>query len=263
MVCELALVHLLVNIQYFFPTGTNISTFCHALVSAQREAEEEDKEISKFLTTNNLMNVVGDLFFAGTDTSKNTLGWIFLFICKKQEMQDRTRMEILSVVGSMDSIPLPEHKDECPFTMAFIAEVMRFRTIFPNGVPHKTTADTVLAGHSIPKGTIVLYPTFTALHDTDCFPDPHSFNPDRFLVDGKFSKLAYPYFIPFGVGRRSCPGNQLALLTMFLVIARMMQRTHALRSNYSIKNGNDSVGIDGQKIAAMWLANKYTMIVKE
>ena len=243
--------------------GSNISTFCHAIIAAQREAEIEDKETSKFMTTNNLMNVVSDLFFAGTDTTKNTLAWIFLFICKNRDMQETISNEIIDVVGALDSIPLPEHKDRCHFTMAFVAEAMRFRTIIPNGVPHKTTSDTVLAGYQIPKGTIVLHPTFKALHDPECWTDPHSFNPNRFLVEGKFSKQAYPYFIPFGVGRRSCPGNQLALLTMFLVVARMMQRAHALGAIYSIKNGNDSVGIHGQKIAAGWNTDQYRMIVEE
>lgn len=241
--------------------GTGVSTFCHAVVAAQREAESEDKDVtSKFMTRNNLMNVVLDLFFAGTDTTKNTLAWVWLLLCKQPEMQQRVQQEVQQVVGSREQgIPLPEHRTRCHYTMAFVHEVMRFRTITPNGVPHKTTTDTVVAGHHIPKGTIVLHPYFQALTDPAGWTQPLSFDPDRFLVDGEFSKQQHSaYFVAFGVGRRSCPGNQLALLTMFLVIARMMQHATAVGGRYVIAD-NESVGIDGQKIAASWISDKYVM----
>lgn len=136
--------------------GTNISTFCQAVISAQRDAEDDDKDIRRFMTPGNLHNVVFDLFFAGTDTTKNTLAWIFLFICKNPQMQERIRKEIKEVVGEEQA--QPTHKDDCHYTMAFIAEVMRHRTITPAGVPHKTTTDVDVAGYRLPKGTIVLHP---------------------------------------------------------------------------------------------------------
>jgi cytochrome P450 len=178
-------------------------------------------------------------------------------------MQDTIRQEIISVVGSEDTIPQPEHKNDCHYTMAFIAEVMRFRPIFPNGVPHRSTTDTVLGGYSIPKGTMVMHPIIRGLIDQEGWTNPETFDPNRFLMDGKFSKKGDQYFAPFGVGKRSCPGNKLALLTMFFVVARLMQRTKSLGITFSIKGGNDSVGIDGLKIGAQWPAAKYSMSISE
>jgi ecdysteroid 25-hydroxylase CYP306A1 len=239
--------------------GANVTTFCQAVISAQRDAEADDKDIIKFMTPGNLHNVVFDLFFAGTDTTKNTLAWIFLFICKNPDMQERIRKEIADVVGNSETTALPSHKDDCHYTMAFIAEVMRHRTITPAGVPHKTTTDVEVAGYKLPKGTIVLHPYYKALHEPDAWNEPLKFNPERFLVDGKFSKLTSPNFISFGVGRRSCPGNQLANLTMFLVIARLMQRTSAVGHKFVVDGGNDSIGYEGQKIAASWISTKYNL----
>lgn len=242
--------------------GSNIRTFCEAVIAAERDATSEDKEIARYMTTNNLHNVIFDLFFAGTDTTKNTLAWIFLLACKHADLQERMRKEIISVIGPLENIPSPEHKEECHYTMAFIHECMRYRSITPNGVPHKTTADIEdVGGHRIPKGTIVLHPYYRPLYDDGAWKDPNSFDPDRFLVDGRFSKQGSPFFLAFGVGRRSCPGNQLALLTMFLVISRMMQHATARNGRFVIRN-NDTVDLEGQKIAAAWIASKYTMTIE-
>ena len=233
----------------------SVSNFCEALIAAENESSEEDR---KYLRRQNIMNSVGDLFFAGSDTTRSTLCWIFLFLCKNPEMQERIREEILSAIPD-DEIPLAEHRDNCPFTQAFISEVMRFRHIFPNSAPHKTTTDVLIAGCKIPKGTIVLFPLFSCLMNdsADGWKDPHVFNPERFLVDGKFVNKPNPYAIPFGVGRRSCPGNNLALLTMFLVISRLVQ--HTKNKWFNVLGGNKSIGITGQKIGAMWIADKYVI----
>lgn len=241
--------------------GTNVTNFCQAVIAAKKEAEEEDRETSVYMTTKNMRNVVFDLFFAGTDTTKHTMCWIFLFLCKHRDMQIRMREEILSVVGKAENIPLPEHRDECHFTMAFIAECMRFRTIIPNSVPHKTTMDTEVAGHKLSKGTIVLNPIYKTFMDRELWTRPEEFNPDRFIVDGKFTTKPFPYFTAFGVGRRSCPGNNLALVTMFMTMARFMQRLEDLPDSpvFGIKGGNDSMGTGGQKVAAQWKSGDYVM----
>ena len=68
--------------------------------------------------------------------------------------------------------------------------------------------------------------TFAIMHNPDVFDDPESFKPERFLQsNGNYLSTRHPGFIPFGMGRRICPGEKLALADLFLIIANLFQLT--------------------------------------
>lgn len=78
------------------------------------------------------------------------------------------------------------------------------------------------AGYHLAKGTIVYANTWHILHDETLYPDPFTFNPDRFMQpakDEQTEKLRDPLAYAFGFGRRICPGMHLAIDNMFVVIA--------------------------------------------
>ena len=205
-----------------------IRTFCDAIITAHREAEEETNWMLPYLKNHNLYNIVHDLFQAGSDTTQTTLRWIFLFLAKHPDMQDRMRRQVDSVIA--DSVPTVDHRRECHFVNAFIAEVMRFRCIVALGVPRKATVDTVISGYFIRKYSAVCMPLYHALHHKETWGDPQVFRPERFLnEDSVFIPKPNSLYVPFGDGRRSCPGNKLAINDLFLVVARFLQTTAAIR----------------------------------
>ena len=64
------------------------------------------------------------------------------------------------------------------------------------------------------------------MHDPNVFPDPERFKPERFLeANGTYVSKTPMGFIPFGMGRRSCPGEKLALADLFLIVANLLQIT--------------------------------------
>ena len=68
--------------------------------------------------------------------------------------------------------------------------------------------------------------TFGIMHNPEIFQDPDSFKPERFLEsNGQYLSTRHPGFIPFGMGRRVCPGEKLALADLFLIIANLLQST--------------------------------------
>ena len=206
-----------------YTDGKN-ETFCDAMISAKKEAELEESWMAPYLKQQNLYYAVSDLFSAGTDTTRMTLCWFFLIMCKYPETQEKMRQEVDTVIG--ENYPQVEDKENCPYINAFISESMRFRTIVPQGVAHKATVDTEINGHKIKAGTTVIVSLYNSLHDENQWKDPEVFKIDRFLdQEGKFISKPNKLFIPFSDGRRACPGNKLALNNMFIVLARFLQRT--------------------------------------
>jgi cytochrome P450 len=218
-----------------YTDGKN-ETFCDAMITAKKEAELEENWMLPYLKPQNMYNAVSDLFAAGTDTTRMTLGWVFILMAKYPDMQEKMRHEIEHATEG-EVITL-NHRSNCDFVLAFINECMRFRPIVPAGVAHKTTIDETIDGHPIPEGTTVVVSLYASLTDPKIWDEPQEFRPERFLdEDGKkFVSKPNAYFIPFSDGRRSCPGNKLALNNLFLVVGRFLQRTKMIDIDGSVND---------------------------
>ena len=217
-----------------------INTFCDAIIASKREAEREESAITKYLTTANLVNAINNLFEAGVETTKTTTMWAFLLMAKYPEMQTVLRKEVDDVMGA--ERPSLEHRGACHKLNAFISETQRFRPIVANGLPHKATCDTEISGLKVRKGTTIMVPLITALHDREAWGDPEVFRPNRFLDENE-NHIAKPNscFIPFGDGRRSCPGSKLASNNLFIILSRFLQRTQYI----DVYGGVENVDLGG------------------
>ncbi|KAJ6590539.1 cytochrome P450, partial [Mycena vulgaris] len=162
---------------------------------------------------------------AGSDTSAAFLLSLVLILGLYPEYQERARQEIESVVGT---IRLPELEDfkNMPFVHALIKEVIRIRPAFPLGVPHFTTDEIRYKHYILPKNTTVILNTYSIFHNPDIFEDPEIFNPDRFMQSeyGTRARMDTDFrdnFL-FGGGRRICPGQYAAHITMQLTTMRLI-----------------------------------------
>ncbi|XP_060042245.1 cytochrome P450 2U1 isoform X2 [Erinaceus europaeus] len=183
--------------------------------------EEECQEHGSGPSEEDLLYTVGDLFFAGTDTTANSLLWCLLYMALYPHQQARVHEEIDRVLGP-ERVPSLTDKAHMPFTEATIMEVQRLTAVVPLAIPHMTSEDTVLQGYTIPKGTIVL-PNLWAVHrDPDIWEKPNDFHPDRFL-DEQGQLVKKEAFIPFGIGKRVCMGEQLAKMELFLLFVGLLQ----------------------------------------
>nr|XP_054774154.1 cytochrome P450 2J4-like [Lytechinus pictus] len=170
----------------------------------------------------NLNSAVGDLFFAGTETTTTTLKWCILYMMAFPEVQSRVQDELDHVVGRERLPGLADLKD-LPFTNAVLLEVQRKSAVAALGVPHIAAADTTFRGYTIPKGATILSNIWKVLNRKDRWQDPEKFNPDRFLTeDGKLTRREELIF--FSTGRRVCPGEQLARMETFLGFTSLLHR---------------------------------------
>ena len=128
----------------------------------------------------------------------------------------------LKIVG-LGQTPRLIHKDQLHYINAVIHESMRLTCLGYFAIPHFTSADVSIKEYVIPKGTLVLPSLMHVMLDEDHFPNPHKFNPNRFLdEDGVFQNDEH--VIPFGVGKRACLGQSLAEKELFLFFVGLMQK---------------------------------------
>ncbi|XP_030303874.1 cytochrome P450 2K6 isoform X2 [Calypte anna] len=181
----------------------------------------EKGKANGYFDNENLTEVVRNLFVAGMETTSTTLLWGLLLMMKYPEIQRKVQEEIEQVIGS--NPPRIEHRIQMPYTDAVIHEIQRFANIVPLNLPHETTADVTLKGYFIPKGTYIIPLLASVLRDKSHWEKPDNFYPEHFLdSEGKFVKKEA--FIPFSAGRRSCAGETLAKMELFLFFTSLLQR---------------------------------------
>lgn len=158
-----------------------------------------------------------------------------------ERVQHCLRTELDAVVGRHR---LPNNNDRCmlPYTEAVVCEIQRISNVAPLGIVHRCTETVKFGGYIIPKDTIALVSLYSMHMDEAYWKDPYSFRPERFLDEhGHF--IYHENFLPFGLGKRRCMGENLAKSSLFLFFASFM---HSF--NIRVPKGEplpDIVGLDG------------------
>ena len=118
------------------------------------------------------------------------------------DVMKKAQEELDRVVGKED---LPDFSDEgsLPYIDAVVRELLRWNPPGPIGIPKRVTQDDSYRGYFIPAGATVIENIWAVFRDPNIYPDPDTFNPDRFLKDGKINPLIFnPKDRVFGSGRR-------------------------------------------------------------
>ncbi|CAD6214617.1 unnamed protein product [Miscanthus lutarioriparius] len=105
------------------------------------------------------------------------------------------------------------------YLQCIVSETLRLYPVLPTLVPHESTADCTVGGHHVPSGTMLLINVYAIHRDPAIWADLTAFRPERF-EDGRAEGL---FMMPFGMGRRKCPGEALALRTLGLVLGTLIQ----------------------------------------
>ena len=182
---------------------------------------EKEKHASKDVGCNDdIKYIMMDVITAGSDSSISLTDWFILNMVLKEDIQEKVQQELDKC---MDGNGLPHFDDvkNFPYLHAVICEVMRTTSSTPFLLPHRTTRDTSVMGYPVPKKTTVFVNQYRIHYDSKAWDEPQAFKPERFLDgDGNFVGWnMFTAFMPFGLGRRACPGQNLAKLQVFAVLS--------------------------------------------
>ncbi|XP_055805207.1 geraniol 8-hydroxylase-like [Solanum dulcamara] len=151
-----------------------------------------------------------DLFAAGTDTTSNTLEWAMAELLKNPHTLEKAKEELAQVIGRGKQIDEADVA-KLPYLRCIVKETFRIHPQVPFLIPRKVVKDVELYGYTIPKDSQVLVNVWAIGRDSSIWEDPLEFKPERFWesdidVRGQDFEL-----IPFGAGRRICPGLPLSI----------------------------------------------------
>ncbi|XP_047528620.1 probable cytochrome P450 304a1 [Vanessa atalanta] len=194
----------------------------HFLDCYIRKMKEEQKSGRRTTFSDEQLQLVcTDYMFPAATGIQSVLTFLIERILLQPEIQDKIHEEIDRVVGR-DRLPTLDDRQNMPYLEACLREIMRFETLVPLGVPHRTMKDCKLEGYDIPENTVVVFNYVTLHFDKDIWGDPENFRPERFITNGVLD-LSKDKSLPFGAGKRLCAGETYARQSMFQVFAGFMQ----------------------------------------
>ncbi|CAE6459643.1 unnamed protein product [Rhizoctonia solani] len=156
------------------------------------------------------------LFGAGFDNTVTTLLSFLVAMQMYPEVQSRAREEVLGTVDSTSGQPVPAEIVNLPYLRNVLWEVMRWLPALPLGIAHSTREEDEYRGYYIPAGSVVMSNLWALSREDSIYPDPETFNPDR------FNDTSLPHEVPFGFGRRRCPGMHLATSNLLIAFAYLL-----------------------------------------
>ncbi|KAF5735436.1 cytochrome P450 89A2-like [Tripterygium wilfordii] len=184
---------------------------------------------SRKLDEGEIISLCSEFLSAGPDTTSTALQWIMANVVKNPSIQEKLFMEIKGVVRDGDREVKEDALQGLDYLKAVILEGLRRHPPSHFLIPHSVAKDTKLGGYFIPKKGIVSFSVTEISWDPKVWEDPMTFNPERFVNNNGNGDEIFNIkgnkeikMIPFGAGRRICPGYGLAMLALEYFVANLI-----------------------------------------
>ncbi|CAN4094846.1 unnamed protein product [Withania somnifera] len=165
--------------------------------------------------------VLVDLLIASTDTTSTAIDWILTELLRHPKVMKKLQNELEQAVG-INRMVEESDLERLKYLDMVIKEGLRLHPPSPLLVPRESIEDCIVDGFDIPKGSRVFVNAWSIGRDPDAWPEPEKFMPERF-VDSNIDLRGRDFqLLPFGSGRRICPGLQLGLTLIRLVLAQLI-----------------------------------------
>lgn len=176
------------------------------------------KDQPHYYTDSIIKGLMMVMILAGTDTSAVTIEWAMSVLLNHPHILRKARDEIDTIIGQhrfVEESDLPKLN----YLQNIISETFRLFPAAPLLLPHESSADCTVGGYDVPRGTFLLVNAWAIHRDPNLWDEPMRFKPERFEnEDSETRKL-----MPFGMGRRSCPGAGLAQRVVGLALGSLIQ----------------------------------------
>ncbi|CAM0885007.1 unnamed protein product [Alopecurus aequalis] len=236
----------------------DMSTFDHKnadfvdiLLSIQHEYD---------LTREHMKSLLTDVFFGATDTSSNTLEFTLAELMRRPHLMGKLQDEVRSIVRLGHETISEMNMNNMTYLRAVIKESLRLHPVVPLLLPHLSMADCNISGYMVPSGTRVLVNTWAIGRDSASWEDAKEFIPERFIEGGSDVRVNFKgndfQFLPFGAGRRMCPGMNIAIVSVELMLANLMYHF-----DWELPLGVDTKDIDMSEVFGLTVRRKEKLLL--
>ncbi|XP_074268798.1 cytochrome P450 736A117-like [Silene latifolia] len=230
--------------------------FVDVLLDVQREdlagfPIEKDSIKALLLLT---VFLVQDAFAGGTDTTYTVLEWAMSEFLRHPKVMKTLQEEVRGIVKGKEYIS-EDYLDQMKYLKAVMKETLRLHPPVPLLFPRETEKELELNGYQIPAKTLVIINASAIQRDTAIWEEPDEFRPERFLscaIDFKGHDFE---LIPFGGGRRVCPGISFAMANNEIVIAKLVNKY-----NWSLPHGIDCDSLDMSECTGLTIHRKIPLL---
>ncbi|KAJ8648112.1 hypothetical protein MRB53_001135 [Persea americana] len=200
----------------------NVKDFVDVLLRVQK-----DTSFGLPLTKDHIKALILDMFAAGTDTTYTAIEWMMAELLRNPKVMKKVQEELRGIaVGN--SMFTEDMLHQMNYLKSVIKETMRLHPPIPLLVPRESTKSSKIYGYDIPAKTRVIVNAWATGRDPISWEDPDKFQPERFVDGANKSHVDFRghdfELIPFGAGRRICPGIHFAMSTVECTLANLLHR---------------------------------------
>ncbi|XP_062010994.1 cytochrome P450 CYP82D47-like [Rosa rugosa] len=198
--------------------GDDDQDFMDAMISALEGVDFGGYDADTVNKATCLMLIAG-----GSDTTLVTLTWAISLLLNNVHVLNKAQEELDTVIGR-ENVVTESDLSKLVYIQAIVKETLRLYPAAPLSAPHEFNEDCTLAGYHVPKGTRLITNLWKIQTDPRIWSDPLEFKPERFLTTHKTTDVRGQHFelIPFGSGRRVCPGLSFGLQTVQFTLASFL-----------------------------------------
>ncbi|RDX97524.1 Isoflavone 2'-hydroxylase, partial [Mucuna pruriens] len=195
--------------------SSNTDTFLRGLLQEHRTKMQRTNTMPEYYTDQIIKGLALGMLLAGTDSS--AIEWTLSCVLNHPNVLKRARDELETHVGQ-DRLLDESDLSKLPYLKNIIYETLGLYTPAPLLLPHSSSEECIIGGFKVPRDTIVLINVWSIHRDPQLWSEATSFKPERFEKEGELDKL-----IAFGLGRRACPGEGLAMRAISLTLGLLIQ----------------------------------------
>ncbi|KAF7838261.1 cytochrome P450 71A1-like [Senna tora] len=219
-------------------TFAELDTFLDKVIAKHKMAKSNDDESQKKdfvdillqvkddmldfeLSNDDLKAIIADMFVGGSDTSSTALEWTFAELLKNPTAMKKAQEEVRRVVGHKSKIDENDVR-QMKYLECVVKECLRLHPPFPLLVPRETTSIAKLGEYDIPPQTSVFVNAWAIQRDPELWERPEEFIPERFENSEVDFKGQDFQLVPFGFGRRGCPGISFGVASVEYLLAVLL-----------------------------------------
>ncbi|KAJ1696593.1 hypothetical protein LUZ63_005105 [Rhynchospora breviuscula] len=215
--------------------------------------DKDTEQIS--LDINSVKTIISDLFSGGSETAATTVEWAMAELMRNPKVMKEAQSEVRELLRGCTSVT-DSDLVKLNYLHLVIKEILRLHPPAPLLLPRQCRETCRVLGYDIPKGATVLVNVWAIGRDPKYWKDSEEFRPERFINSNIDFKGTDFEFLPFGSGRRMCPGMSLGIANVELALASLLYHF-----NWKLPNDitpeevdmSETLGITARRKAPLWL----------